>query len=154
MRVLLAALLLAQFASPAVARTAQKPEPVLEPGARVRVTLLARKDEPVVGTLLSLPAGSIEIEDSTARSIPLADVKKLELSRGIKTRAGRYAQYGALVFTPLGAWAGAEAAHDLGGDEVATGVVCGILGALVGAGFGAIVGQAFEEEHWQEVRVE
>src|SRR5678816_2319199 len=64
MRVLLAALLLAQFASPAVARTAQKPEPVLEPGARVRVTLLARKDEPVVGTLLSLPAGSIEIEDS------------------------------------------------------------------------------------------
>jgi len=123
----------------------------LAEGSRVRVTLLARKGEPVVGTLLALPSETIEFEDSTARSIPLAEVKKLEMSLGIKTRAGRYAQYGALVFTPLGAWAGAEAAHDLGGDEVATGMVVGILGALVGAGFGAIVGQAFEEEHWQKV---
>ena len=115
------------------------------------MTLLAHKDEPVVGTLLALPSGTFELEDSTVRSIPLAEVKKLEMSQGMKTRAGRYAEYGALVFTPLGAWAGAEAAHDLGGDEVATGVVIGILGALVGAGFGAIVGQAFEEEHWQKV---
>jgi hypothetical protein len=60
----------------------------LAPGARVRVTLLARRHDWIVGTLLGLPPGAIEIEDSTARTIPRMDVAKVEISRGMHAHTG------------------------------------------------------------------
>jgi hypothetical protein len=153
-------LLLAMIPLPAGARSRSasrvKPPPALEMGARVRVTLLARRKEPVIGTLLALPPGRIEYEDSTQHSVPRRDVAKLEISRGMHSRAGRYARFGALAFGTLGAVSGAQAGRALDNSQNSAfiiGVVGGAAGALIGAGLGALVGGGIKDENWVKVRL-
>jgi hypothetical protein len=153
-RPLALALLLALLPGPALARTRVKaePPPVLAEGARVRVTLIARDSSRVVGTLLALRPEALDVE---TRTIPRLDIRKLEISRGMHSKAGNYAGKAALVGLALGAYGGAKLGKDLGNerdDAVVLGVVGGLLGALVYGGFGALIGSGIQEERWVEVK--
>jgi hypothetical protein len=155
---LIATLCVTLLAPPAAARAPFRAPPkapiVLEPGNRVRVTLLERKDAPLVGTLLAISPEAISLEVSTERAIPRMDIAKLELSRGMKSRAGRFAGYGALLFGVLGGVSGAGLAKDLGNDDedvVVLATLGSVLGLLTGAGLGAFVGGGMKEERWERV---
>ena len=127
-------------------------------GARVRVTLLARPQERVVGSLLAIQGDSLAIRpDSVSLKVARADIAKLELSRGIKSRAGSGAKYGAIVgglaLGFLGVFA-AEVANSESSDKtspVAAGVAYGLAGAVVGGGLGALIMSGSHHELWEEV---
>jgi hypothetical protein len=155
--VALLVLLAAPLPAGARPHTTVAPEPVVDPGARVRVTLLARPDAPVIGTLRALSPGTIEIEDSTARSIPRPDVARLEVSRGKRMHTKNHAALGVLagaaVGAVLGARVGAGQPSGLGSNDVLLGVFGGVLGGLVGGGIGSAGGRRVDEERWREVRL-
>jgi hypothetical protein len=157
---LIATLCVVTLAPPAAARAPfrapPKPPVVLEPGMRVRVTLLARKDAPLTGTLLALSPEAISLEDSIARAIPRMDIAKLEISHGMKSRAGRFAGYGALLFGVASGISAARIAQDLSNepnDTVVLVTLGSLSGMLVGAGLGAFVGGGMTEERWERVPV-
>jgi hypothetical protein len=129
-------------------------EDLLAPGARLRVTapnVLGRDDPPgtvLVGTLLALDAQSLTLETKAQQPphiIPLKDVTRLEVrQRGSRRKNVLIgAAAGAVV---LGAVTAASSNNDAfdSGPGFAGGAV---LGALVGAGFGAVL----PVEKWQAV---
>lgn len=150
MRFLQVAMGLALIASAAIAD-----ETPLAPGARIRVTLLERKTEPVIGTLLALPPGAIEFEDSLAHSVPRANVAKLELSRGMKAKTGQYALVGGILTAVAAGTFGyvLGSATDDNDAPATLGGGLGLAGFLVGAGFGAIVGSGTKAEKWEKVEL-
>jgi hypothetical protein len=145
MKALLVAGLLAGLASAAAGEPGT--------GSRVRVTLIERTHEPVVGTLLALPPGRIQVDD---RSIARVDVAKLEVSRGVTSNAGRYALIGALG---LGVAAGVIAAikadpYDNPMPPPVAGVVYGDRGIAIGGVGGALIGGASRSERWETYRLQ
>jgi hypothetical protein len=130
----------------------------LESGARVRVTLLAREAPQVTGIVLAIPTDSLVVAaepDSLARSIARLDIKKLEVSRGVHSNAGKGATIGALV---IGVAVGltvlnAASIDGTSKDSVAAGIAGGAVGAIVGAGLGALIGSGSHREFWDDVRV-
>ena len=158
MKWLLAVLLLLLVAGSASARARQKPpEPVIvEVGSRIRVTLLARDSSKVIGSVLALSPDSI-VMTTTVDTLPVTiarvDVKKLELSRGMKSNAGKGAGIGALVGAVLlGALLASTGSVDGTSNGVAiAGMAGGALGAIGGAGLGAVIGSASRSEHWDKV---
>ena len=130
----------------------------LEQGARVRVTLLAREAPQVTGSVLAIPTDSLVIAaepDSLARSIARIDIRKLEVSRGVHSNAGKGATIGALIVgIALGCSVWSSTSIDGSSKEsVAAGVAGGAVGAIVGAGLGALIGSASHRERWDDVRV-
>jgi hypothetical protein len=137
-----------------MASSALSEEAPLAPGARIRVTLLERRTEPIVGTLLALPPGTIEFEDSLAHSVPRGKVATLEVSRGMKAQTGKYALVGGILCgvaaSTFAYIVGSSATSD--DDAPATlGGGFGAAGILIGAGFGAIIGSGTKTERWEEV---
>ena len=131
----------------------------LELGARVRVTLLAREAPPVTGLVLAIPADSLVVTaepDSTRAAIARLDIRKLEVSRGMHSNAGRFATIGGIL---TGVTFGLIVVNDLQSSEVTGGgvAVLGLGGAaigwLLGAGVGALIGSGSKHEQWDDVRV-
>jgi hypothetical protein len=149
MKALLFAAFLLSVAAPSFAA-----EGGLAPGARVRVTLIERHRDRIVGTLLGLPPGAIEIEDSTARSIPRVDVAKLEISRGMRAHTGSAAAKGAVLLGIVGVAVGAGfgGAIDDPDAPLLMATVGGLGGALIGGVLGAAIGSS-KTEHWEKVAI-
>jgi hypothetical protein len=131
----------------------------LEQGARVRVTLLAREAPQVTGFVLAIPADSLVVAaepDSAREAIARLDIKKLEISRGMKSNAGRGATFGALL---LGFTFGAIVMNGVAESEITDGgqillTLGGAgIGALVGGGIGGLIGSASHREKWDDVQV-
>ena len=162
MRVALA-LVLILAAAPAAAVTRARPgakppepPPVVEEGSRVRVTLLERDAPKVKGWVLALPADSLRLATEPALdSIAIAriDVRKLELSRGMRSNAGRGATIGALIGgVAFGLYvAGLASIEGTAGETWVAGIAGGAVGAIGGAGVGALIGSASKHERWKEV---
>jgi len=129
----------------------------LELGARVRVTLLERPQ--VTGSVLALPPDSLVVAagpDSAREAIARLDIRKLEVSRGIHSNAGRFATIGAVVVGLTFGFAIYSDAQDseITDEGVAVIGLGGVaVGALVGAGVGALIGSASQHERWHKVLV-
>ena len=131
----------------------------LEQGARVRVTLIARESPQVTGFVLAIPADSLVVTaepDSARESIARLDIRKLEVSRGIRSNAGRFATIGAIIVgITFGyiAYAGVSDSEITGEGQAVVGLGGFAVGALVGAGVGGLIGSASEHEGWHEIKV-
>lgn len=147
----LSALTALAIASGAVSLPAQEATLPLQ-GQRVRLVLQA--GEPLVGHLLESNADSFRLAASTgpARTIPASEVRRLEVSVGRHSHAGRGAVIGSAVGGALGLLAVASAGNDYyyTDGEKAVGVV-GLT--AMGAGVGALIGGLTHSERWQEVDV-
>jgi hypothetical protein len=94
---------------------------------------------------------------TTVDTLPVAlariDIKKIELSRGMHTNAGKGAGIGALVGAVLlGALVASAVSVDGTSNDVAiAGMAGGAVGAVGGAGLGALLGSASRSERWDEV---
>jgi len=126
------------------------------PGQRVRVTLLARPETPVVGTVLAYRPESLSLAaepDSAESTFALVDVAKLETSAGVHGNAGKGAVIGALVGGIGAGLLGALFANAIKeGDTEAIPVVLGVGGAIGGALIGAGIGEGSKHEKWEQVR--
>jgi hypothetical protein len=106
---------------------------------------------------------AVRVEEyADALEVPLARVTKLEVHRGQKSRAGG----GAVIGASIGAAAGVITAYALcsdgcvslyggvgaGGETNSDTVIFGVGGALVGAGIGALFGAAIHTDRWEETR--
>jgi hypothetical protein len=153
-RATLVALLIVRLAS--VPLAAQQP-PEFVPGSRVRVSvadgrrLTGRVEQATADTLVLLPEGQ------AALSIPIADVNRVDISRGSQSRgqsAWRYAKWGAAIGAASGAISlGLQ--HDQVGDgsSVGSAVALGAWsGMLFGGLIGAAIGAGHSGERWERVR--
>jgi hypothetical protein len=125
----------------------------LAPGHRVRVHLFQPRNK-VVGYVVRLTADTLVINSGEnaqhETSLSTANIRRLELSQGEGSRAGRGAFIGLLV----GAAAGSAAlAYFCSGSCIGAWPLFGLIpgGALVGAGIGAGVGSLSRTERWQPV---
>lgn len=154
----------------AVAFTAP-PSSAVEPGARVRVTILARASgadslferagvspgKKVVGSYLFSDANVIELEDAKGvrRAIPQEVVALFEESDGRNSRARRGALIGFLAGAAAGVGFGVYHASSepigRGYDGFVTAAL-GVGGGLVGCGLGALIGSQIRTERWSSVR--
>jgi len=145
---------------PAGARARTEPPPDLVEHARVRVTLIERKPERVIGTLLQIGPDALRVEtDSLVQSIPRPEIRKVEMSRGTVSGAGKGASIGAIVGGLSGVCFGmllaAVAESETGESQyVEGGVAFGLFGALTGGGLGALIGSGFENESWKQAALE
>jgi hypothetical protein len=129
------------------------PRHQLEPGNRVRVHLVRPRSE-VIGNVVRVAPDTLVIisEQNAPREIALspANIERLELSRGQRSRAGIGALVGLLLGGVGGAFAlGAMCEEGCIGAWPLLGLIPG--GALVGAGIGAGVGSLIQSERWQPV---
>jgi len=163
MRFLLAGLgilLFLVFAEPACARARTEPPPELVEHARVRVTLLERKPDRVIGTLLQIGPDALRLEtDSLVQTIPRPQIRKVEMSEGIVSGTERGIRIGAIVGGLSGICFGVLVAaineSETGESQyVAVGSALGLLGAVTGGGLGALIGSAFENESWTRAALE
>jgi len=148
MRFLQIALALVFFASAAFADVA--------PGTRVRVTLLARPDAPIIGSLLAYRPETLIVAaepDSAERTFARADLAKFERSTGMHNNAGKGAVIGAVAGGVAAGLLGALFASAIKeGDAEAIPLVLGVGGAVVGGLVGAAIGEDSKHEGWEEVR--
>jgi len=147
-RILLIALVLC--ATAAIAEAAPP-----DAGARVRVTLLAHPDAPVVGSLLAYRPESLSLAaepDSAERTFPRADVAKFEQSTGMHSNAGKGAVIGAVVGGVAAGLLGALFASSVKeGSTEGLAIVIGAGGAVVGGLLGAAIGEDAHHEGWETV---
>ena len=129
------------------------PRQELEVGRRVRVHLFQPHSK-VVGNVVRVTADTLVIvpEEDAHRQMALstANVSRVELSLGRRSRRGR----GALVGLLAGAVGGYVALLYFCRDDCVGAVVLYALppgGALVGAGIGAGIGSLIRTERWQSV---
>ena len=108
----------------------------------------------MVGRLLESGAGAYRLAGggSVALTIPASEVRRVEVSVGRHSHAGRGAALGSAVGGVLGLLAVASAGNDYyysGGEKVV-----GVVGlTAMGAGVGALIGGLTHSERWQEVDV-
>lgn len=124
-------------------------------GTRVRVTLLARPDAPLTGSLLAFRADSLALAvdpDSATRSFPRSQIALLERSTGMHSNAAKGALIGALVGGVGAGLLGVLFANAIKeGDTEAIPVVLGLGGAVGGALIGAGIGEGSKHESWEKV---
>ena len=127
---------------------AQEPDPAPLLGQRVRVSTPSGPS--VTGRLVEQDGTRLVVSDAkgSLTAIPVADVSRLEVSAGRKSKALLGAVIGAAVGLGVGLWAATTWCAESGCDNEAGGVL--VLGAG-GAGLGALVGAAIKIEKWQPV---
>ncbi len=136
---------------PLAALSAQEPPPI-EAGSRIRVTAPAAGADKLVGTWLDSDGVELRVqteEQPSPLTISLADVTRLEVSNGRKSKWLIGAGIGAVGGAVLGAALGANMQGDFSDSDkriiAATGL--GLAGALVGG----LVGSQIKTERWEEV---
>ena len=153
-----ATLLIAALAlTPLATVMAQLQPSPLEPGQRVRVTAPDLGIRKQVGRFEALRGDTLVVAaaDSTM-TFPVASVTRLELSRGQKSMAGRWAGIGFVSGAAFGAIIGF-----VSGDPPRTCDLCptaeqkAACGAIVFGGIGALIGRGAGASHktdrWEEV---
>lgn len=125
-------------------------------GSRVRVTLLAHPDAPIVGNLLACRPDSLAFAtepDSVRRAYALAEIGRLERSTGMHSNATKGAVIGAVAGGVAAGLLGALFASAIKeGDTEAIPIVLGAGGAIVGGLVGAAIGEDSKHEKWEQVR--
>jgi len=118
-------------------------------GARIRLYTLSSEPGWIRGTLTSVSASAITLQDAHGmRPISLADIQGAERS------AGRPRWQGAIVGLVFGVGIGAVVGYQAGthASKEFVGMsefFSGIAGGVIGAPVGAIVGAAVTPEEWQ-----
>jgi hypothetical protein len=128
--------------------------PTLEPGARVRVTLVETPARALVGTLESRSDRGLTLRlDQHTRVVPADAIRRVEVSRG-RRPSTKWAVLGGLAGGAVGAFAGGCLANkdDYGvlcaGQDDKKYVVGAAVGGLVGGALGAWLGRS---EQWEDV---
>lgn len=133
----------------------------LEVGARVRVTAPDVADDAISGTVASVDSASITLAVSrkgvvSERTVPIAAMRRLEISRGRSHSPLKGMGTGLLVGAGIGLGLGVAAATEEG-NWVCEGGGCMVYGALGGALWGTVIGGLFGaaigHEEWDEVTV-
>jgi hypothetical protein len=142
-----------------LARLQAQAAPVLEPGARVRVSTAPQASKPawIVGTVIAVTGDRLAIrpQHDSGGPIDIArnTVTRLELSRGRHSKALTGLGVGFLVGAGTGAILGSAV---LGGRDIAPSdaklIGAGLVGG-VGALIGLAVGAGSKSERWQPVPV-
>ena len=143
-----------------LARLQAQAAPVLEPGARVRVSTAPQASKPawIVGTVITVTGDRLAIrpQDDSGGPIDIArnTVTRLELSRGRHSKALTGLGVGFLVGAGAGAILGSAVLG--GGRDIAPSdaklIGAGLVGAS-GALIGLAVGAGSKSERWQPVPV-
>jgi hypothetical protein len=146
--------------------SAQNYPPLVHPGARVRVfvadTTHTAKSDHLIATLVDFRDDAIVLRREShgvASELPLAQIRRLEVSEGRKSKSGSGARIGLIAGIGGGIGAAFIACADGGCEEAEggndyTGLVAaafGLGGGLVGAGLGAVTGSFFHSEDWVAV---
>lgn len=123
-------------------------EPVLVPGARVRVTAPRLAPEPLVGAVEALPGETLVLESrkrGPAVRIPLDEITRLEISRGRPRRKG------ALLGAAIGGAVGLAITLSCSSESDCDTAAVGALYGLGGLALGAAVGAAATRERWEDL---
>jgi hypothetical protein len=129
------------------------PRQDLQSGGRVRVHLFQPRSK-VVGNLVRLTGDTLiilpENDGRQEMALTSTNVRRLELSRGRRSRTGRGVFVGSIVGAIGGYVALLYACKD---DCVGAVALYGLIpgGALIGAGIGAGIGSLIRTERWQPV---
>lgn len=158
LRLLQLCLCLATLFSALPSRGTAQQQYAIHDGARIRLRTAVQPSEWQVGTLLSHTSDSIRIQfqtASSAASLPLQSILRLELSRGIHSQSRKGARIGVLAGVGAGLLfipAAVDACENSCVVRVpaAVALLAGVLGG-VGAGIGALVGAASHGERWEPV---
>jgi hypothetical protein len=126
--------------------------PILKPGDRVRVIAPAVSPDPVVGTLVTLGADTLVVQDSATWRFAFGAVQRVGVSRGRKSNAVVGAGYGLLAGVGVGLLITSSCEPDLIFNSKAQCMLAGAIffgaaGTLVGAVTGAFV----RTERWRDV---
>lgn len=152
--------LLVLFSGACAGNPEPEPLPAYLIGQRARVvTDPAGLTDPPVGVLSLLTADSVVLKTGNGvwQPIHLGPGRRLEISRGITSKAGRGAGIGALAGGVGLAFVGAVscAGDNEDGFFYISPAACALGGGLIGAGAGALVGLVIgsvsKTEHWVEV---
>lgn len=148
-----AALLSVALALPLAAQSSE-----LQPGARVRVEAPGIVAGTFEGTIVQRLTDTLVIGASNASAIhiPMSRISSLEISRGKSRSDGALAgmKWGVPIMAATGAAFGIAAVNSdncrtcepfSGGEAVAATAVFALVGAIYGAGIGALIGR----EHWE-----
>lgn len=153
------------FAPPLVAQEYALLES-LSPGNRVRVTAPKffqkiklsrplRKKTRIVGTVMAVNADTLSLrikKQSEPLMIPLSYLKKIEVSRGKKSRAIKGAFVGFLVGFATAEAVCADIRYEDSGTMGPDQWACGLLiGGPAGGVIGAVMGAASKGDRWEEV---
>jgi hypothetical protein len=126
----------------------------LSAGRRVRVTS-SPDVEPVIGSVVSVEADAVVIRhagSNVVSRIPMAEIRKLDVSLGRRSRAGRGAMIGAAVGVMPGLlMTTGDYSSDVHGESNAATVA--VAGAAGGALLGAGIGWALKSESWRPSEV-
>jgi hypothetical protein len=125
----------------------------------VRVTAPSLDLDKGVGTVAALETDTLVVnteQRADALEVPLADVTKLEVHRGQKSKTGTSALIGAGFGAALGvsvALIGCADNECLSDGDATAGVavLLGAGGALLGAGLGALIGSGTKVDRWETV---
>jgi hypothetical protein len=155
---LLAGLVVAELVAGVSDLSAQQSEVPVAEGERVRVTKYSAPDPRFVGSLASWSADSLNLfrDALPDATIPLSDVAKLEISRGMHGHASTGALIGGGIGAVIGLAAVISAAADDNSDdwvEISPGEAAlgGLMLTGLGAGVGALIGLVIRTEEWEEV---
>jgi len=136
---------------PDVSHAASEQDEGIAPGTRIRLSASQLGAEPIVGTLLAIGPEALSLELSGGgdqQTIPRSAVTRLEVSRGLKSQAGR----GALVGLAVGGAATmlltfGDYSSDVHGDLNLLAIGAGL--AAGGAAIGGLIGWAHKAEQWE-----
>lgn len=121
------------------------------PGDRVRISTLGTAP-PLVCTVLALKADTLVLDARDGvetLEVPLALVKKVEVSRGKKSNIGPGAIAGGLTGAVFGAiCASGPGGYSCGGSDAK---VVALAITAAGTGIGALIGAASKTDRWEEV---
>ena len=127
----------------------------LAPGARVRITLLAHPDAPMIGSLLAYRPDSLSFAvepDSVQRTYAIGEIGKFEKSDGLHSNTTKGAVIGAVAGGVAAGLIGALFASAIKeGDTEAIPLVLGAGGAIGGGLIGAAIGEGSKHEKWEQV---
>ena len=133
-------------------------QPLVAPGARVRLISLFLSKTPVVGTILQIRADTLIVDLEEGRGstkLPFSAVSKLEISLG-RSRLARGLYGGAIGLLP-GAGVGYLIGRNQWGNSNVEHFFNALGGAIIGGSagivIGSVIGAATAGEKWQQVVV-